>query len=320
MSKKILVTGCAGFIGSNLTNKLVLQGHSVTGIDNLSFGFLDNLKEIENKSNFKFINHDISNPIDLPEFDEIYNLACPASPIAHSKAPFDAWRASTFGIYNMLEVARKNPECLFFHTSTSEVYGDPEVNPQPESYRGNVDCTGARACYKESKRAGESLIFDYHRYHNTKVRVIRIFNTYGPKMSPNDGRVVSTFITQALSNKDITIHGEGKQTRSFQYIDDLLLGIDKMMHNDINFIGPVNLGNPSEFKIKELAELVLKLIPDSKSKIIYVPEAPDDARLRKPDISLAKEKLDWEPKVNLVDGLKKTIEYLKLSDLSKLIK
>ncbi len=314
--KKILITGCAGFIGSNLTVKLVNEGNDVTGVDNLSFGFLENLNEIKDAKNFKFINKDISIPYDFGIFDEIYNFACPASPIAHKKAPFDAWKASTFGVYNMLEIARKNPECLFFHTSTSEVYGDPEVNPQPESYRGNVDCTGERACYKESKRAGESLIFDYHRYHNIKVRVIRIFNTYGPKMSPNDGRVVSNFITQALSNADLTMHGDGKQTRSFQYIDDLLNGIDKMMHNDIDFVGPVNIGNPSEFTIKQLAEEVLKLIPESKSKIIYLDEAPDDAHLRKPDISLAKEKLDWEPKVNLVDGLKKTIEYLKLSDLS----
>lgn len=257
MTKKILVTGCAGFIGSNLTINLVNQGHEVVGVDNLSFGFLENLKEIEDKNNFKFIKHDISERIDLEVFDEIYNLACPASPIAHSKAPFDAWRASTFGVYNMLEIAKKNPDCLFFHTSTSEVYGDPQVHPQVESYRGNVDCTGLRACYKEAKRAGESLIFDYNRYHKTKVRVIRIFNTYGPKMSPNDGRVVSTFIVQALSNKDITIHGDGKQTRSFQYIDDLLLGMDKMMHNTTDFIGPVNIGNPGEYTIKELAENVL---------------------------------------------------------------
>ena len=317
MKKKILITGCAGFIGSNLTIKLVNEDHDVVGIDNLSFGFLSNLEEISKKENFKFIKHDISEKIDLGPFDEIYNLACPASPIAHSKAPFDAWKASTFGIYNMLEVAKLNPDCLFFHTSTSEVYGDPQVNPQPETYRGNVDPTGARACYKESKRAGESLIFDYNRYYKTKVRVIRIFNTYGPKMSPNDGRVVSTFIVQALKNEDITIHGDGKQTRSFQYLDDLLLGMDKMMHNNSDFIGPVNIGNPNEFTIKELAETILKLIPESKSKIIYVPEAPDDAHIRRPDISLAKEKLDWEPKVQLEEGLIKTIEYLKPIDLSK---
>ncbi len=315
MSKNILVTGCAGFIGSNLSVKLVNEGNKVTGIDNLSFGFLENLKEIKDNPNFQFIKHDISYPIELEAYDEIYNLACPASPIAHSRAPFDAWRASTFGVYNMLEIARKNPECLFFHTSTSEVYGDPQVNPQPESYRGNVDPTGLRACYKESKRAGESLIFDYHRYHNTKVRVIRIFNTYGPKMSPNDGRVVSTFIVQALNNQDITIHGDGHQTRSFQYIDDLINGMDKMMHNDINFIGPVNIGNPAEFTIKELAEKILELIPNSKSKIIYVDEAPDDAHVRKPDITLAKEKLNWEPKIKLEEGLIKTIVFLKSCDL-----
>lgn len=318
MSKKILVTGCAGFVGSNLTIKLVNEGNDVTGIDNLSFGFLKNIKEIENKDNFKFINHDICDPIELPVFDEIYNLACPASPIAHQKAPFDAWKASTFGVYNMLELAKKNPECLFFHTSTSEVYGDPEVNPQPESYRGNVDPDGLRACYKESKRAGESLIFDYNRYHKTKVRVIRIFNTYGPKMSPNDGRVVSTFIVQALNNKDITIHGDGKQTRSFQFIDDLIIGMDKMMYNTSDFLGPVNIGNPAEYTIKQLAEEILKLIPESKSKIIYVNEAPDDAHVRRPDITLAKEKLNWEPKVNLIDGLTKTIEYLKTCDLVNL--
>jgi UDP-glucuronate decarboxylase len=311
MTKRILVTGCAGFIGSNLTINLVNEGHNVTGIDNLSFGFIENLDEIKDKPNFNFIKHDISLPLELDAFDEIYNLACPASPIAHSKAPFDAWSASTFGIYNMLEVATKNPECLFFHTSTSEVYGDPQVNPQPETYRGNVDCTGLRACYKESKRAGESLIFDYNRYHKTKVRVIRIFNTYGPKMSPNDGRVVSTFIVQALSNQDITIHGDGKQTRSFQYIDDLLLGMDKMMHNGNDFIGPVNIGNPGEYTIRQLAEAVMAAIPDTKSKIIYIDEAPDDAHVRKPDITLAKEKLNWEPKTDLTEGLKKTVEYFK---------
>ncbi len=315
MKKNILITGCAGFIGSNLSVKLINEGHKVTGIDNLSFGYLENLKEIENHPNFKFIKHDITYPLELEAFDEIYNLACPASPIAHSKAPFDAWRASTFGIYNMLEVAKKNPDCLFFHTSTSEVYGDPEVNPQPETYRGNVDCTGARACYKESKRAGESLIFDYNRYHKTHVRVIRIFNTYGPKMSPNDGRVVSTFIVQALNNKDLTIHGNGQQTRSFQYVDDLISGIDKMMHNEIGFIGPVNIGNPAEFTIRELAETVLELIPESKSKIVNVEEAPDDAHLRRPDITLAKEKLNWEPTIQLKEGLTKTIEYLKSCDL-----
>lgn len=316
MSKKILITGCAGFIGSNLTIKLVNQGHQVTGIDNLSFGFLKNLNEIIDKENFKFINHDISQPLEIGPFDEIYNLACPASPIAHQKSPIDTWKASTFGIYNLLEIARKNPDCLFFHTSTSEVYGDPQVHPQVESYRGNVDCTGLRACYKESKRAGESLIFDYHRYFNTKVRVIRIFNTYGPKMAPNDGRVVSTFIVQALKNRDLTIHGNGNQTRSFQYIDDLLSSIDKMMYNQNDFIGPVNIGNPTEFSIKELAENVLNLVPNTTSKIIYVKEAPDDAHIRQPNISLAKEKLNWEPSINLREGLIKTIDYLQSEDLS----
>lgn len=309
--KKILITGCAGFIGSNLTTNLVKAGHEVTGVDNLSFGFLENLDEIKNHKNFKFINRDITLPYDFGVFDEIYNFACPASPIAHAKAPFDAWRASTLGVLNMLEVARKNPDCLFFHTSTSEVYGDPQVNPQPETYRGNVDCTGLRACYKESKRAGESLIFDYNRYHKTKVRVIRIFNTYGPKMSPNDGRVVSTFIVQALNSQDITIHGNGKQTRSFQYIDDLLNGIEKMMHNSEDFIGPVNIGNPGEFTIKELAETIFELIPESKSKIVNIDEAPDDAHLRKPDITIAKSKLNWEPQINLREGLIKTIAYFK---------
>lgn len=316
MSKKILVTGVAGFVGSNLSVKLVNESHEVVGIDNLSFGTLENLKEVENKSNFKFIEHDICEKIDIGPFDEIYNLACPASPIAHKKAPFDAWKASTFGVYNMLEIAKKNPECLFFHTSTSEVYGDPKEHPQKESYRRNVDCTGERACYKEAKRAGESLIFDYNRYYSTKVRVIRIFNTYGPKMSPNDGRVVSTFIVQALKNIDITIHGDGMQTRSFQYIDDLINGIDLMIHNNDGFLGPVNLGNPEEFTIKDLANLVLELIPETKSKISFVEAVPDDAHLRKPDITLAKEKLNWEPKIHVKDGLIKTIEYLKTIDLN----
>lgn len=316
VKKNILITGCAGFIGSNLTVKLVNLGHQVTGIDNLSFGSLKNLQEIENNHNFKFIQHDISQPIKLSGLDEIYNLACPASPIAHAQAPFDAWKASTFGVYNMLELARSNHNCLFFHTSTSEVYGDPLENPQKENYRGNVDCTGLRACYKESKRAGESLIFDYHRYHHLPVRVIRIFNTYGPKMAPNDGRVISNFIVQALKNQNITIHGLGLQTRSFQYIDDLLKGIEKMMYNQENFIGPVNLGNPEEVTIKQLADLVVNQIPQTKSKIIYEKTAPDDARLRCPDISQAKELLHWQPQISLKDGLTKTIDYFQNQDLS----
>lgn len=315
MSKKIVITGCAGFIGSNLTIKLISQGHDVIGIDNLSFGFLENLKEVENNSHFKFIKHDICQYLDLKGVDEIYNLACPASPIAHQKDPFGAWLASTYGIKNMLELAKSN-QALFFQTSTSEVYGDPQPPIQKETYRGNVDCTGARACYKESKRAGESLIFDYFRYHKLRVRVIRIFNTYGPKMSPNDGRVVATFIVQALKNRDITVHGSGQQTRSFQYISDLLTGIEKMMYNDQNFIGPVNIGNPCEFNIKELAEMVIGLVPNTKSKIVYVAEAPDDAHRRCPEIGLAKEKLNWQPEVLIRDGLIKTIEYFRSQDLS----
>jgi UDP-glucuronate decarboxylase len=315
-SKTILITGCAGFIGSNLTIKLVNLGNNVIGIDNLSHGNLDNLTELTHHSNFKFIKHDISLPIKLSGLDEIYNLACPASPIAHTKTPFGTWKASTFGVYNMLELAKDNQNCLFFHTSTSEVYGDPLENPQKETYRGNVDCTGLRACYKESKRAAESLIFDYHRYCQLPVRVIRIFNTYGPKMSPNDGRVVSNFLVQALQSKNITIHGSGSQTRSFQYIDDLLNGIEKMMYNQDNFIGPVNIGNPKEFTIKQLAQMVLKLIPESKSKIIYVKEAPDDAHVRRPDISLAKKKLHWQPGIDLQQGLIKTIDYFQSQNLS----
>ncbi|MFA7300965.1 MAG: UDP-glucuronic acid decarboxylase family protein [Candidatus Shapirobacteria bacterium] len=314
MQKKILVTGCTGFIGSNQTVKLINQGHKVIGIDNLSFGTLKNLDEIINSKNFEFIKQDICDPINLKDIDEIFNFACPASPIAHHQDPIGAWKASTLGIYNLLEFAKKN-NSLFFHTSTSEVYGDPQVHPQVETYRGNVDCTGLRACYKESKRAGESIIFDYNRYFKLPVRVIRIFNTYGPKMSPNDGRVVSNFLVQALTNKDITIYGDGSTTRSFQYVTDLLNGIEKMMYNTENFIGPVNIGNPSEFTIKQLAETVLKLIPTSKSKIIYLPYAPDDANIRKPDISLAKEKLNWQPVVELKEGLLKTIDYLKNNEI-----
>jgi UDP-glucuronate decarboxylase len=314
MAKKILVTGCAGFIGSNQTVKLVNQGDKVIGIDNLSFGTLQNLEEIKNSTNFEFIKQDICDPINLEGVTEIFNFACPASPIAHHQAPIDAWKASTLGIYNLLEFARKN-NSVFFHTSTSEVYGDPLVHPQPESYRGNVDCTGLRACYKESKRAGESIIFDYNRYYQLPIKVIRIFNTYGPKMSPNDGRVVSNFLVQALTNKDITIYGDGSTTRSFQYISDLLNAIEKMMYHTDNFIGPVNTGNPAEFTIKQLAETVLKLIPQSTSKIIYLPAAPDDANVRKPDISLAKKILDWEPTVDLITGLTNTIEHLKTLNL-----
>lgn len=309
--KKILVTGGAGFVGSNLCEHLLQQGHKVICLDNLSFGRLENIKEFQNNPNFEFIKHDINDPIELKNLDAIYNLACPASPIAHKKEPILTWKSSTFGVYNMLELARINGNIPFFHTSTSEVYGDPLEHPQKETYRGNVDPDGKRACYKESKRAGESIIFDYNRIYKLPIRVIRIFNTYGPKMAPNDGRVVSTFIMQAIQNKDITIHGSGLQTRSFQYIDDLISGIDKMMNNSIDFKGPVNIGNPNEFTIEEIAKLVLKMIPESKSKIIFVQKAPDDATKRQPDITLAKEKLNWKPKISLKEGLIKTIEYLR---------
>lgn len=309
MSKKILVTGGAGFIGSNLCDYLINNGDQVVCLDNLFTGSKDNIANLLNNPNFEFLEHDIVEPIDI-EVDQIYNLACPASPHHYQEDPIKTMKTSILGAINMLDLAKKY-NARILQASTSEVYGDPLVHPQKESYWGHVNPIGIRSCYDEGKRSAETLFFDYHRQQDVDIRVIRIFNTYGPNMNPNDGRVVSNFIVQALKNQDITIYGEGDQTRSFQYVDDLIEVMLLMMNNKNGFIGPVNTGNPNEFTIKELATKVLKAIPSSKSKIINEELPQDDPKQRKPDISLAKEKLGWEPKVLVDDGLVKTIAYFK---------
>jgi UDP-glucuronate decarboxylase len=263
---------------------------------------------MDNKK-FEFMRHDVTFPLYV-EVDQIYNLACPASPIHYQFDPVQTTKTSVHGAINMLGLAKRT-KAKILQASTSEVYGDPEIHPQPESYWGRVNPVGIRSCYDEGKRCAETLFFDYWRQHKLDIRVIRIFNTYGPNMHPRDGRVVSNFIVQALENKDITIYGDGSQSRSFQYVDDLIEGMIRMMNNDKNFIGPVNLGNPVEFTIKELAEKVLEMIPESKSKIVYKDLPQDDPKQRQPEIKLAKEKLDWEPSIKLADGLVKTIEYFR---------
>lgn len=306
---KILVTGGAGFIGSHLCQRLLADGHQVSCLDNLQTGSRDNIAVFLKNKNFRFIEQDVIDSLKI-DAEQIYNLACPASPVHYQADPVKTTVTSVMGAINLLNLARDN-RARILQASTSEVYGDPEVHPQPETYWGHVNCIGPRSCYDEGKRAAETLFFDYYRQYQTEIRVVRIFNTYGPNMAANDGRVVSNFIVQALKNKNITIYGDGSQTRAFQYVDDLVDGLIKMMNNNLGFVGPVNLGNPGEFTIKELAELILKLIPESYSKIIYKDLPIDDPRQRKPDISLAKAKLDWEPKVNLETGLKKTIEYFR---------
>ena len=305
--KRILVTGGAGFIGSNLCKRLVNENNHVICVDDLYTGRMINIEELMDKPNFEFINHNIIDPLDIENIDEIYNLACPASPPHYQKSPTYTTKTCILGILNMLELARKN-NAKIMQFSTSEVYGEPQVHPQTESYRGNVNPIGIRSCYDEGKRCAETICFDYHREFGVKIKVIRIFNTYGPKMDPNDGRVVSNFILQALKGEDITIYGDGSQTRSFCYVDDLVEGIIRMMNSPDEFMGPVNLGNPGEFTVKELAEIVLDMT-DSKSKTVCCDLPSDDPTQRKPDITLAKEKLGWEPKVMLRDGLGKTINY-----------
>lgn len=305
----ILVAGGAGFIGSHLCRRLLERGDKVICLDNLQTGSEKNIEELMSNDNFSFINQDVIEPLSI-NVDQIYNLACPASPVHYQHDPVKTTVTSVMGAVNLLNLAKDNGARIL-QASTSEVYGDPEVHPQTEAYWGHVNCTGPRSCYDEGKRAAETLFFDYYRQYNTDIRVIRIFNTYGPNMAENDGRVVSNFIIQALKDEDITIYGDGSQTRSFQYVDDLLAGMMLMMDNENSFIGPVNIGNPGEFTIKELAEKILTLIPESKSKIIYQDAAIDDPRQRKPDISLAKSSLNWEPKIDLEEGLKKTITYFK---------
>jgi len=308
---KILVTGGAGFIGSHLCKRLVDEGNEVVCVDNFYTGRKKNIEKLLGSGNFSVIEHDITNPLEITGLDRIYNLACPASPPAYQKDPVFTWKTSVIGVMNMLDLARKNNNCRLLQTSTSEVYGDPLEHPQKESYWGNVNPIGVRSCYDEGKRAAETLIVDYFRKFELPVRIIRIFNTYGPNMDPNDGRVVSNFIVQALSSQDITIYGDGSQTRSFQYVDDLINGMLKMMENNLGFIGPVNIGNPGEFTVKELAAIVLKMIPESKSKIVFKDIPKDDPKIRKPDITLAKEKLSWEPLIPLEKGLVQTIAYFR---------
>lgn len=305
---KILVTGGAGFIGSHLMKRLLDNGDTVICVDNYFTGQKKNIEQFLNNPNFSVLEHDIVQPLMDVDADQIYNLACPASPIHYQYNPIKTIKTSTVGMINMLGLAKRYGARIL-QASTSEVYGDPHVHPQVESYWGNVNPIGIRSCYDEGKRVAETLCMDYHRSHNLDVRIIRIFNTYGPHMHPQDGRVVSNFIMEALEGKPITMYGDGSQTRSFCYVDDLVDGIISMMNQD-GFIGPVNLGNPVEFSMKQLAELILKLT-GSSSPIEYKPLPQDDPKQRQPDISLAKEKLHWEPKIELEEGLKKTIEYFR---------
>lgn len=305
---RVLVTGGAGFLGSHLCDRLIEAGNEVICVDNLFTGSKDNIRHLLAHPKFEFICHDITNPLGDIKVDQIYNLACPASPPYYQYDPIKTAQTSVFGAMNMLELAQK-VRARILQASTSEVYGDPLIHPQPESYRGNVNTIGIRSCYDEGKRMAETLFFDYHRQHDVDIKVIRIFNTYGPRMDANDGRVVSNFIVQALKGEDITIYGDGKQTRSFCYVDDLIEGMIQMMNSE-NFTGPVNLGNPGEFTMLELAQKVLELT-GSHSKLVYMPLPGDDPTQRKPVIALAKEKLDWEPTIALEEGLKKTIEYFK---------
>lgn len=309
--KRILVTGGAGFLGSHLVDRLISRGDEVICLDNLFTGTRRNVYHLHGHPRFEFIRHDVTLPIYL-EVDEIYNLACPASPIHYQHDPVQTTKTSVHGAINMLGLA-KRLNAKIFQASTSEVYGDPAVHPQKEDYWGNVNPIGLRSCYDEGKRCAETLFFDYHRQHNLDIRVARIFNTYGPRMHANDGRVVSNFVVQALSGQNITLYGDGGQTRSFCYVDDLIDAFLLFMDNDSQdqtkfFPGPVNLGNPQEFTIRQLAEKVIELT-GSKSKIVYMPLPSDDPRQRQPDISLAKKHLDWEPNTRLDEGLKKTIEY-----------
>lgn len=308
MGKRILVTGGAGFLGSHLCERLIKEGNDVICLDNLFTGNKDNIRHLLGNQYFEFIRHDIVQPI-VMEVDQIYNLACPASPIHYQYNPIKTTKTSVLGAMNMLGLA-KRVHARILQASTSEVYGDPEVHPQPESYRGCVNPIGIRSCYDEGKRVAETLFFDYHRMHGVEIKVMRIFNTYGPKMHPADGRVVSNFIVQALNGDDITIYGDGSQTRSFCYVDDLIEGMVRLMNSRAEFTGPVNIGNPGEFTIRQLAELIIKLT-GSNSKLVFQPLPSDDPLQRKPVIDLAEKELEWKPTVPLEEGLLKTIEYFK---------
>ncbi len=305
---KILVAGAAGFLGSHLVESLVSTGHEVIGIDNLYTGYLSNLQRVQTKPNFRFQNHDVINPLEI-NVDRIFNLACPASPVHYQKHPVQTIKASIMGSINLLELANKN-HARILQASTSEIYGDPNISPQPESYWGNVNPIGIRACYDEGKRASETLFFDYYRQYGVDIKVARIFNTYGPRMDLQDGRVVSNFVLQALRNDPITIYGDGSQTRSFCHVNDLIDGLIKLMESEDGFHGPVNLGNPVEFTMLELASIV-KELTGSNSEIEFHPLPGDDPKQRKPDISLAQERLKWNPQIQLREGLKTIISDFK---------
>lgn len=305
--ERVLVTGGAGFIGSHLCERLIHEGCDVICLDNYFTGSKDNIRHLLGNDRFELVRHDVTTPY-YAEVDKVYNLACPASPVHYQYNPIKTVKTSFYGALNMLGLA-KRVKANILQASTSEVYGDPDIHPQVETYWGHVNPIGARSCYDEGKRAAETLFMDYHRQHNLRIKIVRIFNTYGPRMNPNDGRVVSNFIVQALTGKDITIYGDGSQTRSFQYIDDLIEGLMRMMKTDDDFTGPVNIGNPDEFSMLELAQKIIELT-GSRSSVIFNPLPSDDPKQRKPDISLAFEKLDgWQPTVKLEDGLVKTIAY-----------
>lgn len=307
--KTVLVTGGAGFVGSHLCAKLLSLGYQVIALDNLYTGSKKNIEALFENDQFTFVEHNIIEPIDI-KVDYIFNLACPASPPHYQKDPIFTTKTNVIGALNMLELARTY-NAPILQASTSEVYGDPEIHPQIESYRGSVNCTGIRACYDEGKRCAESLFFDYHRIYGVRIKVVRIFNTYGPHMDPYDGRVISNFIRQALHNEPITMYGDGTQTRSFCYVDDLVSGLIAMMFaTQDSFTGPINLGNPTEFTLLELARHIIALT-GSSSEIIFEPLPADDPRKRKPDISMAQQMLQWRPKINLIDGLKLTIDYFQ---------
>lgn len=308
--QKILVTGGAGFLGSHLTERLLKEGNDVLVVDNFFTGNKQNLAHLMSNPNLEIMRHDVTFPLYV-EVNQIYNLACPASPVHYQYDPVQTTKTSVHGAINMLGLAKRT-RARILQASTSEVYGDPEVHPQPEGYWGRVNPIGIRSCYDEGKRCAETLFFDYYRQHQTDIKVVRIFNTYGPRMHPNDGRVVSNFIVQALQGKDITIYGDGSQTRSFCYVDDLIDAMIRMMATDNGITGPINIGNPGEFTMLELAQLVLKL-SGSKSKIVHQALPADDPKQRQPNIDLAKAKLGWAPKVSLEDGLKETIVYFRKS-------
>ncbi|WP_231912898.1 UDP-glucuronic acid decarboxylase family protein [Sterolibacterium denitrificans] len=306
--KRVLVTGGAGFLGSHLCERLLNEGCDVLCADNFYSGTKDNIVHLLDHPHFELLRHDVTFPLYI-EVDEIYNLACPASPVHYQRDPVQTTKTNVHGAINMLGLAKRT-KARIFQASTSEVYGDPEIHPQQESYWGRVNPIGMRSCYDEGKRCAETLFFDYHRQHRLEIKVARIFNTYGPRMHPSDGRVVSNFIVQALQGKDITLYGDGSQTRSFCYVDDLIEAFVRLMASPQEVTGPINLGNPEEFTILELAETVLRLT-DGKSTLVMQPLPQDDPRQRQPDIALARQTLDWQPKIRLEDGLSKTIDYFR---------